>query len=139
MNFRIGSAVNNLIRIQAVFAASVAVLVGCCTPAGPSARPNEAPPRRAVGETFVVTGRFFYEDGDKLSWRCARSLLCVETLIRDERFQREIGRLLGATLTLRVERVSACGSESSEVACMRSPDGTALRILEWIALDPPRR
>jgi hypothetical protein len=90
---------------------------------------------RTIGEQFVVTGRYYYEDGDRLSWRCELARLCVETLVRDERLQREVVSLLGATLTLRVERVDACGSRSSQVACFQSLDRSALRIEEWIEVE----
>lgn len=114
-----------------------ALLATACAPVEPPAARRDLQPGRPVGENFVVVGRFYYEDGDRLSWDCGRSL-CVETLVRDERFQREIERLQGSRLTLRVERVSACGARSSEVACIQSIDGTALRIIEWLGVEPAR-
>lgn len=126
-------------RLGIVLAAFGALQTAACRTAEPPVISQNPLPSRPIGEVFVITGRFFYEDGDRLSWRCARSLLCVETLIRDQRFQREIDRLLGATLTLRVERVSACDAVSSGVACLQSLDGTALRIRDWVSVEPAHR
>ena len=125
-----------MVRV-ARFALVTSLATGCTTVGTPPAV-GERLPARTVGEEFVVQGRFFYEDGDRLSWRCGRTILCVETLVRDERFQREIDRLQGSTLTLRVRRVDACGAQSSEVACFQSSDRTALRILEWLRIEPAR-
>lgn len=114
-----------------------ALLATACTTVDAPAVVRDPPPDRPVGENFVVVGRFYYEDGDRLSWHCGRSL-CVETLVRDERFQRDIDRMQGSRLTLRVERVPACGPRSSEVACIQSIDGTALRIVEWLGVERGR-
>ena len=89
-------------------------------------------------EPFVVEGELRYVDGDRLLVRCGSQRRCMETLIRDERLQREILRLQGRRLRLRVRRVDACGAESSQAACVQSLDRTALRILEWLERARPR-
>ena len=89
------------------------------------------PIQQAEG-SFVVEGRLEYIDGDRLFVACGRRQPCLETLIRDERLQRDILTLQGRRLRLRVERVAACGPQSSGVACLQSKDRTALRILEWL-------
>ena len=124
---------------RAILALLTALHLGGCTrAAAPEPARNTVPPR-AIGDTFLVTVRYYYEDGDRLSWRCGRAILCVETIVRDERMQREIDTLEGATVTLRVERISACGPGSSQVACIQSSDRTAIRILEWVRIEPARR
>jgi hypothetical protein len=88
-----------------------------------------------AGNTFVVMGKYYYRDGDRFVWRCSPNDLCIDTIIRDERLNREAADLVGSVMTLRVERVSACSRQSSETACARNRNGSALRIIEWIGSD----
>jgi hypothetical protein len=81
-----------------------------------------------------VTGRYTYSDGDRLVWQCRPNVECTDTLVRDERLQREVEISPDFWPTFRVERVPACGPRSSEVACYQSRDRTALVILEWVSV-----
>lgn len=81
---------------------------------------------------FVVKGIYRYIDGDRIVWKCGRSRECLDIVIRDERLARSAAGLLNQSISLRVKRVPACGSESTQVACLRSRDGTALLIVEWL-------
>ena len=92
----------------------------------------------AHGATEIVTGVYRYIDGDRLITGCG-GRECMHTLIRDDRLDRDPYRLIGSTLTLEVERLSACGTRSSELACYRSSDGTALRIVRRLAVSPKGR
>jgi hypothetical protein len=88
---------------------------------------------------FIVEGELRFIDGDRLLVACGESKPCVETLIRDERLQRQVVKLQGRKLRLRVERVPVCGPLSSEEACMRGGrNRTALRIMEWLDSDCPK-
>lgn len=98
---------------------------------------------RGVGlstqQTLIVDGTYEYADGDRLRWNCAHKV-CSDVLVRDERLRRDALSLQGARLRLEVQRVDACGSLSSEVACVRSHSRTALAIVRWIRVTPfPRR
>jgi hypothetical protein len=84
-----------------------------------------------------VTGTYQYIDGDRLVYPCSGPERCMYTLVRDERLSQNAASLVGSTLTLRVRRVDACGPQSSEVACYRSLDRTALIILEWLNVRRP--
>lgn len=92
------------------------------------------PNSRARSAHFRVEGRYQYIDGDRLLWPCRPNAPCTETLIRDRRLQAEVERSPDFRATLLVERVPACGARSSEVACVNSLDGTALRIDRWLEL-----
>jgi hypothetical protein len=91
------------------------------------------------GNTFTIRGEYRYVDGDTIFWPCSPSDTCVDALIRDERLSGEASRLLGSILVLRVERVDACGDRSNPMVCLRNSNGSALKILGWIAVEssPP--
>lgn len=103
------------------FVASLA-LAGCMTSVGAD---TSATP-------LTVSGRYQYIDGDRLIWNCQPNRECVDTLIRDARLQAEIENSSDMAMTLRVERVPACGPRSTQVACLQSSGDTVLRILEWL-------
>ena len=111
---------------------AAALLVFGCAPA--ASHPGVAPTQgnQQIG-VFEAEGRYRYVDGDRLFWSCERRE-CTDVLIRDERLQRDVVDLQGKIFRLRVERIDACGPLSSEVACVRSLDGTALRIVEWLGV-----
>lgn len=81
--------------------------------------------------TFIISGQLRFEDGDRLLVACQRPEPCEEMLVRDERLQREAIALQGQRLTLRVQRVSGCGANSSEAVCLRGAS-SALRIVKWL-------
>jgi hypothetical protein len=87
------------------------------------------------GPPFIVAGTVKYVDGDRLLVACGKAEPCMETIARDERFGRDAVQLQGKKVTLRVQRVDACGPDSTQVACIRSLDGTALNIVEWVAVE----
>lgn len=101
----------------------LALLLAAC------ARDAISPP--ATGH-LTVTGRYEYIDGDRLIWRCRPNQECIDTLVRDDRLQREVEISPAMRVTLRVDRVSACGPQSSQVACIQSRDGTAFAIVQWL-------
>lgn len=86
---------------------------------------------------FTTTGRYRYIDGDRLIRSCPSGQACEETLVRDDRLQREVERSPDFEATLRVRRISACGPRSSQVACVTSEDGTALEIIRWLEIRRP--
>jgi len=94
------------------------------------------PGARKSLNAFSVTGVYRYADGDVIEWRCQGGSRCSDILIRDARLAKEAVALQGATLTLLVKRVDACGSESTQVACLQSDGKTALAIRAWIRVDP---
>lgn len=83
----------------------------------------------------TMTGEYRYIDGDRLVTRCGEKE-CVYTLIRDEFLSRQPSKLIGYILTLKVQVVDACGPDSSELACVRSTDGKALKIVHWENISP---
>lgn len=95
--------------------------------------------RHVIGQTgdFTAVGRYRYIDGDRLIWTCSRDRSCEDTLVRDERLQREVERSADFDVTLRVRRIPACGPRSSDVACVTSEDGTALEIIRWLEVRRP--
>ncbi len=81
---------------------------------------------------FVVNGIYKYIDGDRILWKCRTAHRCTDVVIRDSRLALSATKLLNQRVSLRVRRVAACGPESTQVACLRSRDGTALLIVEWL-------
>lgn len=84
------------------------------------------------GSSFILSGVYKYIDGDRVIWKCNAARRCTDVLIRDDRLARTVTELLDQRVSLRVRRVDACGPESTQVACLRSRDGTALLIVEWM-------
>jgi hypothetical protein len=82
--------------------------------------------------TFTVNGIYNYSDGDRVTWNCNVKRSCTELLIRDQKLAQSATKLLNRRVSLRVRRVDACGPESSQVACLRSSNGTALLIVGWL-------
>src|SRR4051812_19614183 len=82
--------------------------------------------------TFVIDGLYKYSDGDRIVWRCRKRTECMDVVIRDSRLAQSATKLLNHRVSIRVRRVKACGPESTQVACLRSNNGTALLIVEWL-------
>jgi hypothetical protein len=104
--------------------ALIALLIAAC--ASNNARAVEA------SNVFNVDGIYRYSDGDRLTWSCSARRPCTDVLIRDRKLAQSATKLLNQRVSLRVRRVDACGPESTQVACLRSSNGTALLILEWL-------
>jgi len=102
----------------------IAVFTAAC--AFNNAKPTE------VTKVFSVKGVYKYSDGDRLIWACSTRHQCTDVLIRDRRLAQSAIKLLNQRVSLRVRRVDACGPESTQVACLRSSNGTALLIVEWL-------
>jgi len=82
--------------------------------------------------TRVMTGDYRYIDGDRFIYSCGGST-CVDTLVRDSFLEANAVQLNGSRITIEVRRVIACDMQlSSQVACVRSSDGSALKIRRWI-------
>lgn len=108
---------------------------GCTRQSGPDIEWNiQDSPYPPVGTTFTITGRYRYIDGDRLLVPCEHAKPCIETLVRDERLSRDPASLQGSLLTLEVTRIAKCAPDSSEVACIQSADGTALKIRRWLGV-----
>jgi hypothetical protein len=104
--------------------AFIALLIAAC--ASNNAKAVES------SNVFTVNGIYKYSDGDRITWKCNAKLPCTELLIRDWRLAQSATKLLNQRVSLRVRRVDACGPQSSQVACLRSRNGTALLIVEWL-------
>ena len=104
----------------------VGLLVGC-------ANPPPSPPLLEANELFVV-GRYRYEDGDRISWRCASDIQCDDALIRDGTLQHVIERrrFHEFRVVLVARRVDACGPDGSEFTCAIGAGPTVLRVVRWI-------
>jgi hypothetical protein len=87
------------------------------------------------GDTdFEIEGKFVHEESDTLLFTCGRSI-CSDILVRDSFLLSEGFNLIGKNIELIVRRVPACDKHlSTEVACVRSLNGSALKIIKW--LDP---
>jgi hypothetical protein len=105
----------------------LSIAMGACA-AGPN-----AVAKNENGGSFSIEGVYRYIDGDRIVWDCGKSEKCIDVLVRDARLSASATSLIGRKINLRVKRVKACGDESSQVACLRSRDGTALIIVEWLS------
>ena len=101
--------------------ASIALLIAACTSNNASAVESS--------NVFTVNGIYKYSDGDRITWTCSIRRPCTDVLIRDRKLAQSATKLLNQRVSLRVRRVDACGPESTQVACLRSSNGTALLIV----------
>lgn len=83
-------------------------------------------------DTPQITGKYKDIDGDRFIYECGGAV-CIDTLVRDEYLAANAPAPNGQQVILVVRRVLACDfSVSSQVACARSLDGSALVIKKWI-------
>jgi hypothetical protein len=81
---------------------------------------------------YKITGQYRYIDGDRFFYRCGGTV-CEDTLVRDAFLQSRVNELDGHEITLIVRRVNACDLHvSSELACVRSSNGSAFVIEKWV-------
>ena len=116
-------------KFQIINYLSVIILTSCSTAQAAS----QAVERDYFGpESIVIRGEYRYVDGDVFIWSCGEEL-CVDVPVRDPVSWPRMGERIGEQVRVRVRRIKACGSQSSEVACLDSANGSALRILEWLS------
>ena len=81
---------------------------------------------------FRLKGVFLYEEGDFIAYKCGDDI-CGDLLIRDEALQKLVGQLHGKMIEIEVQRVLACPKSGElTIACVRSVNGSALKIRKWI-------
>lgn len=89
-----------------------------------------------ASDTIDLTGTYAYEDGDRLFFECGGSL-CDDILIRDNFLQENVLRLDRTSVRVIVRRVVACDmTVSTQVACIKSSNGSAFKIVKWISPSP---
>jgi len=103
------------------------LLMGCA----PGAIETASQPEPAFGTPFEISGIYNYVDGDRLTPSGCRSDKCTETVVRDDRFQRDLIRLQGKRLYLLVRRIQ-CPQKLVTMACLRTLNGTVLTIDKWL-------